>query len=100
MREQITRTLTREQLLDVWVVLDDPISDEIVGKSRWSVEHEVIFKAPDDGKFYRANYSRGATEEQSESPWQDEPTVEATEVHQVEKIVKVWEPLTAEKGVT
>lgn len=63
--------------------------DEIVGHSRWAVQHELIFAH--DGKFYRTHYQRGATESQDDRPWEYEPTVECEEVHQVEKLVKVWE---------
>jgi hypothetical protein len=66
------------------------ISDVITHKSRWSVHHEIVFKWL-DGKFYKAHYSEGATELQSEMPWEYEDEIECTEVHPVEKVVKVWE---------
>lgn len=94
----ITRIFDRDLLLDEWCVLDNPILDRIVSTSRWSVHHEVIFQAPDDGKFYRAEYSHGATEYQDEYPWEDEPQVEAIEVHQVEVTVKQWVPVPAPEG--
>ncbi|OAJ75188.1 hypothetical protein AYJ08_05865 [Brevibacillus sp. SKDU10] len=66
------------------------ISDQIVDQSRWSVYHDIIFKWI-DGKYYSTGYSVGATECQDERPWEYESEVECVEVHQVEKLVKVWE---------
>ena len=74
--------------------LDLPYSalkDTIIGNSRWSIQHEIIFA--DKGKFYRAHYSAGATEGQDESPWENETEVDCTEVHIVEKTIKTWEDL-------
>ena len=66
------------------------ISTEITGNSRWSINHELIFEY--NGKFYRVDYSEGATEYQAESPFEYEPEyVLCTEIRQVEKLVKVWE---------
>ncbi|ATO52133.1 hypothetical protein BrL25_19035 [Brevibacillus laterosporus DSM 25] len=66
------------------------ILDQIVDQSRWSIHHDIIFKWI-DGKYYSTGYSVGATECQDERPWEYENEVECTEVHQVEKMVKVWE---------
>ncbi|MGG0757534.1 hypothetical protein [Brevibacillus laterosporus] len=66
------------------------ILDQIVDQSRWSIYHDIIFKWT-DGKYYSTGYSVGATECQDEAPWEYMDEVECTEVHQVEKIVKVWE---------
>lgn len=67
----------------------DVVQDEIVDTSRWSVIHEIVFKYED--KFYSTTYSEGATEMQDESPFQYDEEIDCTEVHQVEKLVKVWE---------
>ncbi|MCR8983057.1 hypothetical protein [Brevibacillus laterosporus] len=66
------------------------ILDQIVDQSRWSIFHDIIFKWT-DGKYYSTGYSEGATECQEEAPWEYEDEVECVEVHQVEKMVKVWE---------
>lgn len=66
------------------------IEDIIIGKSRWCDIHKVIFKWV-DGKTYRAEYLVGSTEDQYDKPWEYNDDVECTEVHQVEKLVKVWE---------
>lgn len=65
------------------------IENKITDTSRWSIHHEIIFT--DNGKFYSTHYSEGATEMQDESPWEYQDEVECTEVHIVEKLVKVWE---------
>lgn len=46
------------------------ISDEITDTGRWSTYHECVFKL--GGKFYRTQYSEGATEMQDESPYEYE----------------------------
>lgn len=66
------------------------ISDRITGHRRWSIDHERIFE--NDGKFYKTNYSVGATESQDESPYENSPDeIECSEVRSVEKTVTVYE---------
>ena len=67
------------------------IEEKVVDVTRWSIVYEIIFKIED--KFYSTIYSTGATEQQCEGPWEYEDDIECTEVHEVEKIVKVWEPI-------
>lgn len=68
------------------------VSDEITSTSRWSVHRDLIFKEKSTGKFYETGYSRGATEQQDESPFEYEPDeVECVEVRPVEKTVTVYE---------
>ena len=67
------------------------IEDRIVNHSRWSVHHEIIFEY--QGKYYKTYYSVGATEYQDEWPWKYDDEVECVEVVQVEKTVKVWQPV-------
>lgn len=84
-----TIKLSREVLREQLDLPYSAIEDKITGTSRWSTHHEIIFKYED--KFYRTGYSEGSTEIQEERPWEYESEVECTEVHQVEKTVKVWE---------
>jgi hypothetical protein len=65
------------------------VKDSICSHSRWSVIHNIIFEYK--SHYYTAIYSVGATEYQDETPWEHDDTVDCTEVHQVEKVVKVWE---------
>ena len=68
------------------------LEDEIVDTSRWSEIHELIFSR--EGRTYQTGYSRAATECQEEQPWEyDQGEISCTEVHQVERLVKVWEPI-------
>lgn len=67
------------------------LEDKITGNSRWNILHSIIFSYGD--KFYSAKYSVGATEMQDNGPWEYIDEVECTEVKQVEKLVKVWEPV-------
>ncbi len=83
--------IPKKELLDADLPYDgDVIEDNMVDHSRWAVGHEVIFRWK-DGKTYRAYYRHGATESQDERAWEYEDEVECTEVHQVEKTIKVWE---------
>jgi hypothetical protein len=67
------------------------LEDTQIGTTRWSIRHKLIVRIKD--KFYSTIYATGATECQDEQPWQYEKEVTFTEVHQVEKLVKVWEPV-------
>ncbi len=67
------------------------IVDEIVDTSRWSIHHRIVFD--NNGKFYQAYYSEGATECQDESPWEYEDEIECTEVELKEVKVKKWVPV-------
>lgn len=71
------------------------IEDKLIDNDRWSIMHQLIFEH--EGKFYRTNYSVGATENQPEAPWDYEDEVECWEVEkrlvQVEQWVEVEEEL-------
>lgn len=64
------------------------VEERLVEHRRWYVRTELVVEI--DGKFWRGSYDKGATESQ-ETEWDKE--IELTEVHQVEKTVKVWEPV-------
>ena len=87
--------LTREEARDIiWQDNEDweTVEEERVGHSRWSIQIESIVKHLPSDKFYRVYWSKGATEQQYEKPFENEDPV-FTEVHQVEKtvVVKSWE---------
>lgn len=81
-----TRTFKRDFMLDVLsndIENAKVIKDEIYENSRWSIRSELIFKF--ENKFYHTCYSRGATEQQDESPWEyDGEDIECLEVKPVE----------------
>ena len=55
------------------------LENELVDHSRWSVIYSMVFTT--EGKFFRSNYSRGATEYQEESPYEyDGDEIECEEV--------------------
>lgn len=86
-----TIKLSKEHMLDV---LDDDeqiVRDTQVGTSRWSIIHELIFKH--DGRLYRSKYRVGATEQQDETPWENEDEVTCTEVEAYEKTVTDYRPV-------
>lgn len=69
------------------------IERQIIDKTRWSVVYEIVFEK--DGRFYQTDYSVGATESQDEGPWEyDGDEIACVEVHKVQKMVTVWEPIT------
>lgn len=68
------------------------VSKELAGRTRWDVQYDVVFEDP-DGRFWCVNWSEGATESQDYDMADLVPTLDAIEVHEVEKMVKVWEPV-------
>lgn len=62
---------------------------------RWESYHTVIFVAPDDGKTYSADYSRGLTEYQDTRPWEDVDYVTCVEVEARTRVVEItdWVPV-------
>jgi hypothetical protein len=65
------RDFTKQELLDILEEENESaeiVKDELVDTSRWSIIYDLIFRI--DGKFYRTNYSVGATESQDEGPWE------------------------------
>ena len=87
--------LTREEAANI--VCDDhddwiTVETNIVDSSRWSIIYEGIFEYCPTGKFYSMSWSVGATEQQDERPFEYYDP-EPVEVHQVEKMVKVWESI-------
>jgi hypothetical protein len=97
------RTFTREQL-EGWDLPgawadDSPeiLHREQVDSRRWVSVHELIFKAPDDGKAYRVYYDQGLTESQDDTdPWNDDSTVRGAEVELREVTVKQWQDVKEE----
>jgi len=90
-----SRTFTKQELLDILFDEDDDdetkiLIDKPTSNSRWSIHHRFVFKK--DGKLYETNYSKGATEQQDESPWEHEPEVECIEVVEYEKVVIDYKP--------
>lgn len=70
----------------------EEVSNLLTGTSRWAVQYRLVFKDTETGKFYEANYQRGATESQDERPFEyDGALVECHEVRPVEKTVVVYE---------
>lgn len=65
------------------------ILDEISHQSRWETFNHLTIKI--DDRFWQTTYGYGSTECQDSAPWEWEKEVEFIEVHQVEKLVKVWE---------
>ncbi len=88
-------TLPKETLIDIlWGDHETGkiIEDTILENDRWSILHEIVFSL--NGTHYTTTYRVGATEQQDESPWEYDPEdIACVEVHQVEKIVKVWKPV-------
>jgi hypothetical protein len=91
----ITRTFTREQL-DEWDLpwgSDDVeiLQDEQIETRRWYSVHEVVFRAPDDGKTWAVTYEQGLTEHQEDHDlWGYENTVEGELMELVEEVTTKW----------
>lgn len=62
-----------------------------VDTRRWVSVHELVFRAPDDGKTYRVQYVQGLTEHQDGAdPWNEEKTIKAEEVELRPVTVQRW----------
>lgn len=85
------KIFSRDYLRDELDLPYNSLEDEIVDISRWSIHHRIIFE--NNGKFYETYYSEGATEMQSESPWEHNSEIECTEVELREVKVKKWFPI-------
>jgi hypothetical protein len=86
-------TVSKQVALDV---LDgdksqgEVILDEIIDHRRWSVVHRVIFKV--GNRFLEGRYSRGATENQDEQPWEYGGDPKFTEVEPYQATVTLYRP--------
>lgn len=70
------------------------IEKTIVDVSRWSIIYDMIFSA--NGKLYRTTYSKGATEQQEEAPFEYDPEdIECEEVVPQEKTVVAFVPASS-----
>jgi len=68
----------------------ETVYDKVVDTTRWSIITEIVVRRLSDGKFFSDTYSSGATEQQWESPYDnDEPNF--TEVFPVEKVIISYE---------
>jgi hypothetical protein len=71
------------------------ISHELVDNTRWALVYDIIFQH--DGKFYKTSYSKGATEQQDQQPWDNEDEVECIEVEKKIIEVEAWVPVIKTK---
>lgn len=96
------RIFTREQL-DAWDLpgawADDApeiLHRKQVDSRRWVSVHELIFRAPDDGRTYRLLYEEGLTEQQEDTdPWNGDDEIEGIEVEQRAVTVMRWKRVKA-----
>lgn len=86
---QIKKEFTKDYLVDTLDLPDKAIEKNIIGNSRWSIEHSIIFEDV-DGKHYQTYYSVGATEYQEESPWEYEEVITCYEVERKEVTIMQW----------
>ena len=97
------RIFTREQLAASGIPFECDIDNEPefatelhraqVGTRRWVSVHELVFRAPDDGKAYRIEYVQGLTEQQDGTDpfYYEGDMIEAAEVEQRTRMVEVTE---------
>ncbi|MFF8095707.1 hypothetical protein [Streptomyces sp. NPDC016675] len=97
------RVFHRDQL-DAWGVPHDlaapadategdavALHHEQVATRRWVSVHELVFRAPDDGKAYRVTYEQGLTEQQDGiDEWDNRDHVVGEEVEEYDRTVKAW----------
>ncbi|RLE24690.1 MAG: hypothetical protein DRJ50_04300 [Actinobacteria bacterium] len=69
------------------------ILDEIIGHSRWSVDHYFVFQLATDyeDEAWAGSYSVGATESQDQGPWDYQDEIEFKRVYRGTKVTEIWE---------
>ena len=65
------------------------VVSNINGHSRWTINFELVIKTLVDGRFWKARYSKGATESQDEGPFEYGSST-FTEVFPIKKEVIVY----------
>ena len=90
----ITKTFSRDYLVDELDLPYNSIYDKVTDNSRWSIFHDMVFK--DNEKYYQTSYSVGATECQDERPWEYEDEIECVEVEKRQVLVEKWMPIEGE----
>lgn len=96
-----TREFTREELETLGIPYSwdaesgkaaERLHEEQVDTRRWVSVHEVVFRAPDDGRVWSVDYVEGLTESQDGTdPWEYEgSTITATEMEPHEVTVTEW----------
>ena len=92
----MTKTFSKDYLTNTLNLPDNDelvISDKVRDNDRWTVQHELIFKDPADGKCYRTVYRAGATEVLQSHPWQYDNTVTAAEVKLLAVVKQEYVPV-------
>lgn len=74
-KEREKLSITTEEAINLAYGDYDPakyevVSNKIVSTSRWSNISEIIIQTISDGRFWRDTYSKGATEQQDEGPYE------------------------------
>lgn len=92
----VKRTFPKALLEEWGLPYENAVEDTIEDTSRWSVHHRIVFRAQDDGLYYEAGYSEGATEYQDERAWEYEDYIEATQV--AKRKVLMYKFLPVEEG--
>ena len=89
-----TRLFPKEHLQEM--VWGDPfdgyeiIENEMTDSSRWSLHYWLVFHYED--KYYGVSYSRGATEQQDERPFEyEKDEVACVRLYPREKVITVYE---------
>lgn len=104
----ITRKIPRQQMIDWglphgddWIEVEAKILDNVdMGSGRWMEYHQVIFKAPDDGLIYAADYETGLTESQFCYPWEDDKEVTCVRVESKQRVITVTDWIPVKQPVT
>lgn len=98
---KLTRTFTVAELEAIGVPFEcgvlphfaTELDDQLVDTRRWVSVHQLVFRAPDDGKVYAVHYEQGLTENQEDSPPFHGDEVTATAMEQREVTVIRWLPV-------
>ncbi|KIN36467.1 hypothetical protein ABEV77_20165 [Bacillus subtilis] len=80
--------LDKDYMVNELGLPESSILEEITDTSRWSIHYRIVFSY--QGRFFETFYSKGATENQYESPWEFEEQVDCYEVELKEMKVRKW----------
>lgn len=87
----ITRRFTEEELEELDARYS-PVDEEIVGRTRWGVLYDTVFK-DENGEYWQFTWEDGATESQDYDSFDFEDYITATKVERKSIVVDKWVPV-------
>lgn len=83
-----TVNFPKDRMLEILEDRKAIVSDRMIEHKRWSIVHEIVFRA--DDRLWCTRYNSPATESQDEGPWEYMDDVPCIEVEPVQEMVTVY----------